>query len=625
MFLDASLSDGKTPSISIAPIDYTKTKWTIKPLDLEIDQSDIVIRPNSMKKKLEFLVRKPGTYEATCIVVNKYGEESEIVTKEFTVDPDEKPLSSFNVDAKKVYRDPITKKATVKFTDSSLSTDNDTITQRIWSVEYDSNNDGYFGTPADAGKQVIDSSNKTSITYSNDKVGNYRFSLQVKESYGQPTYQEFIQDEHYLRDSSDKVDEMGEVAVYQLDENFNIPDKDKLIIFDNAPPTIDFAMFRKSKVDIVLNFAGLDIAAQQHDRTSYGNNDRYYRRNYVETREHHKDHYYHTYNTAEKNTLTSQAGDLQADLISKGIDARIVMDNSYYRTADADGVGERNIPVWGLTEWYVPTSCGSQSTTDASWTPPSPCYIKSTTTTEQTQKVIADSSYSPTPPWQHVGKQAVSCGSQSTTDASWTPASPCFISSTSTSEQTQTVMGDINYSPPSPWQLVNSTYRQFNQSETNSTGCSPPSGYYVESSSYTEDPVTKKKTYSCYYERHYWEHTSKLVTYNHTLQQWEHTIRLITYHHELEKQVYNSAWEIQYYNTVGVNSIEQVDTTDFVSAYQSQTYRSDADKFYIRFDKTPYTWMNNSTKKNSFLTKSKLTTSIFGTSPLTAIKPMRKI
>lgn len=48
-----------------------------------------------------------------------------------------------------------------------------------------------------------------------------------------------------------------------------------------------------------------------------------------------------------------------------------------------------------------------------------------------------------------------------------------------------------------------------------------------------------------------------------------------------------------------------MDTTDFVSAYQGQSYRGDADKFYIRFDKKPYTWMNDANKKSSFLTKSK--------------------
>lgn len=293
----------------------------------------------------------------------------------------------------------------------------------------------------DAAKQVIDSSNKTSVTFSSDRVGNYRFSLQVKEAYGQSTYQEFIQDEHYLRDASERVDEMGEVEVYKQDDKFNIPEKDKLVTIDNAPPTIDFAMFSKSKVDIVLNFAGLDVSNQKHDRTSYGNNIRTYRGVYVETREHHKDHYYFDYDTDKKNKLTSQAGDLQADLIAKGIDARIIIDNFYAKTADNDGVGERNIPVWGTTEWYTTQSCGSQSTTNASWS----------------------------------------------------PSNGCYISSTSTTSQSNTVIGDINYSPAAPWQLTGSVYRQFTSSETNTTGCSQPSGYYVSSSSSSTDPKQKSQ------------------------------------------------------------------------------------------------------------------------------------
>lgn len=75
----------------------------------------------------------------------------------------------------------------------------------------------------------------------------------------------------------------------------------------------------------------------QTNHTNYGSQDRYYRTNYVETRTWEAYDYSYDIDSAEKNKLTALAGDLEVNLITKGIDARVVIDNSYENRPDPDG------------------------------------------------------------------------------------------------------------------------------------------------------------------------------------------------------------------------------------------------------------------------------------------------
>lgn len=367
---DAHVSDQATPSSRVAPINYDLTTWQFTPKSPGLTLSDIKIAESSDGGKRDVLFKKAGEYEVTITVTNKYGETSAPYSQTITIIPDEKPIASFTVNQKIALRDVNnSKKATIKLVDSSRSIDNDFIKQRIWSVEYDSNNDGVFGTPMDTPKQVISSNNETTVFYETDRVGYYRFTLEVVEGFGQPTIERFIDDSDYRRDITEKVDDHDKVSEYSKTENFNIPEKDKAVEISNSPPSVDFGMQTHRLVDVVIDVGGLTKATLQHKTgTRPGGT-------FTNDGGGQYDHYYYTYDHSEKNEVMSLVADLETELKTKGIDARVIIEDSFYQKPDTDGEGIRNIPNWGYRTYY---SYPQTTTTGYSgYSPPYPWYIVS--------------------------------------------------------------------------------------------------------------------------------------------------------------------------------------------------------------------------------------------------------
>ncbi len=337
---DAKESDLVSP-VHIAPIDYSLTSWKIVPKTEGLTMSDIKTRPSADPSIKQVLFKKPGLYELQLTVTNKYNETSEVLVEELNIRPDEKPFAAFTVDKSVYLRDVIdSKQATVTLTDNSASVDGDTIQQRIWYVEFDSNNNGIF-EPSDGGKQVLSSANLTTLQHKIKHVGVYRYSLEVKEKFGEETFEEFILPEEYLIDNSDVIDDSGKVDTYLNPENFNLPLYETAIKVDNVPPVIDFAIKRKNSIHVVLDFAGMDVATLQQKtgaRTGSGINNGGGGGEY--------NHYYYDVDEVAKNRLTAHAGALEADLRLKGLDAKVDINNCYYREMDLDGECVTNIPVW---------------------------------------------------------------------------------------------------------------------------------------------------------------------------------------------------------------------------------------------------------------------------------------
>jgi len=362
--LDAKASDRVSP-VHVAPIEYGLTEWTVKPVTPGLTGADIKIRPNSDKSIHQVLFKRAGTYEVLLTVTNIFGETSEIHRRELVVTPDDPPIADFTVDKATYLRNAADSKQTaINLTDYSRSVDGDIIDQRIWYVEFDANNDGLFGTPADGGKQVIDSANKTSITYKANHVGHYRFSLEVKEKFGQATYEEFILPAEYLRDVSDVIDSGGRVSEYILPDNFNEAEHEIGITVDNVPPIIDFGVKRKNKLELILDFGGMDQATPQHQtgsRPGGGVNNGGGGGSF--------NHHYYTYNTQDKNALTAYAGSLEADLRMKGLDVKVIVSNNYFKVLDQDGNCVQNIPVWGWVDYgsYSYSSYSGTSPYSGSW------------------------------------------------------------------------------------------------------------------------------------------------------------------------------------------------------------------------------------------------------------------
>jgi hypothetical protein len=363
--LDATSSDLYSP-VKVAPIDYSKTKWTITPVTAGIDPAGIKIRASSDLSKKELLVRQAGEYDVTVSVTNVYDEESVPLTKRMVIEPDQDPLAAFTVSTAKALRDKDDgNKASVTLKDQSSSPDGDKIKQRIYYMERDVNNDGLFGTVQDGGKKIISSDNETSITFKTSLLGHYRFSLEVIEDFGQPTLPEFITDVNYHRDSSNIIDSEGKVSTYEKPENFNLPSFDKYVEVDNVPPIIDFGVKRQAAIDIVLNFGGMDTATKKTktgSRPGNGTNNGGGGGTY--------NHNYYDIDDSAKNQISAYAASLEADFRAKGIDAHVVIDNDYYRIIDTDGDCIQNIPVWGNVDngYYSYSSYSGTSPYSGSWT-----------------------------------------------------------------------------------------------------------------------------------------------------------------------------------------------------------------------------------------------------------------
>lgn len=507
-------SDKATKAIRVAPINYNLTTWDFKPVTPGITQGDIKIEHTSDGGIKDVLFKKAGEYEVTITVTNKYSEVSEPYTAKITIMPDEKPIAKFTVDQKVALRDGTTKKATIELKDFSNSIDDDFIKQRIWYVEYDSNNDGLFGTAMDTSRQVISSGNETTVYYETDRVGHYRFTLEVVEGFGQPTLQRFINDGDYRRDVTEKIDSGDRVSEYTKLTNFNIIDKDKAVEVSNTPPVVDFGMQTHRKVDLVLDIGGLTKATQQHmtgnrpGGTSNNDGGGYY------------DHKYYTYDYSERNEVASLAASLETDLKTKGIDARVVIDNDYYHLYDTDGTCIKSIPQWGWSTYYR---------------------------TIQTTASNTVSNYSSSPPGG-------------------------------------------SYSPPAGYSITSTVHTGSYQNTSNYTVVG--SGSFSSAAEADAYPVGRDSricswnadntVYSCTFIRYQWVHS---------------------YTYYLEKQEPYQVWEVQYYYNQGCNSTEQTDPTRMKDNFVSQTYRSNTDVVYARFDNQSWTWVNDTSQVNPIVSK----------------------
>lgn len=360
---DAKASNLVSP-VHVAPIDYSLTSWKIVPKSNGLTLDDIKTRPSADPSVKQVLFKKPGTYELQLTVTNKYNETSEVLVEEIEIRPDEKPFAAFTVD-KSVYLRDVTdnKQATVTLTDNSASVDGDSIQQRIWYVEFDANNNGIF-EPTDGGKQVLSSANLTTLQHKIKHVGAYRYSLEVKEKFGEATFEEFVLPEEYLIDKSDVIDNTGTVATYLKPENFNLPLSETAILVDNVPPVIDFAIKRKNSIHVVLDFGGMDLATLQQKtgaRSGGGVNNGGGGGQY--------NHYYYQIDESAKNRLTAHAGSLEADLRLKGLDATVSINNCYYRVMDLDGECVTNVPVYGWRDngSYTYSSWSGSQPYSGSW------------------------------------------------------------------------------------------------------------------------------------------------------------------------------------------------------------------------------------------------------------------
>ncbi|TFI49286.1 hypothetical protein E4O93_03470, partial [Diaphorobacter sp. DS2] len=73
--------------------------------------------------------------------------------------------------------------------------------------------------------------------------------------------------------------------------------------------------------------------------------------------------------------MKSKAATLETELKSKGIDARVIIEDSFYYKPDTDGERIDNIPYWGNKAYY--SYPRTTATGTSSFSPPSPWYVVS--------------------------------------------------------------------------------------------------------------------------------------------------------------------------------------------------------------------------------------------------------
>ncbi len=163
---------------AISDIDKSTVSWNITAADPNNNSSILFDESTSNNYHKELIISKAGEYSAVLSGKDSKGNNIEY-KKEIHVKEDLPPVSSFSVKEKQVLRNS-EKTASISINDTSFSPDGDTIVSRIWSVYYDSNNDGSFD---DEKKEIISDKNEKELVYNTDRVGKYKFVLDTAESF----------------------------------------------------------------------------------------------------------------------------------------------------------------------------------------------------------------------------------------------------------------------------------------------------------------------------------------------------------------------------------------------------------------------------------------------------------
>ncbi|WP_455718223.1 hypothetical protein [Anaerosporobacter sp.] len=209
--------------------------WKIYKDNVLADELYRIDEEASTYLKKELLFKEAGNYVVQIDV--KRGNIVYTEQKEFTIVEDLPPIANLELEKKEYTRnkDGI---ATIKAKDLSYSPDNDTIANRIWTIYYDSNNDGIYGKD-----EVVDTitGETTELSYETKKVGKYKVELEVKE-YFEDTIPKLLTDADYLRGNTSAMQET-----------------DKSLEIVNTAPEATIDIEKKKFADIVFTIGNAPI------------------------------------------------------------------------------------------------------------------------------------------------------------------------------------------------------------------------------------------------------------------------------------------------------------------------------------------------------------------------------
>lgn len=224
-------------SFGIGDIDTDSLSWSFTADNgagadcIKIDEST----STNLVKNL--IITKQGIYRVNITGKDKDGNEIRYYDIIEVVE-DIAPVAGFYIESDKAIRDE-NGVAEIVLEDTSYSLDGDTIGSRVWSVFFDSDNDGDF---SDETERVFSTGNETKVTFYANSVGNYRFRLCAAEVI-EDTIQSLISDDAYKIGTTDNVKaELTDVEVL------------------NTAPESYSGVSKAKNVDIVVTVGNADIS-----------------------------------------------------------------------------------------------------------------------------------------------------------------------------------------------------------------------------------------------------------------------------------------------------------------------------------------------------------------------------
>ncbi len=223
-------------SFGLSDIDESSLAWDFVPEDPGSFSAVKIDETASTPLHRELIVSKPGEYNIR--ITGKDTDGVPFVHKEkLTITEDIAPVADFWKGFEVTGRDS-DGKAKITLEDTSYSPDGDEIGSRVWSVQFDSDNDGDF---SDEKEEIFSVGNETKVTYDAESVGKYKFDLHVTEIFDD-TIKSLLSDDAYLvSDTSGK-------------EN-----KDSVIEITNDAPRSHSGISKAKNVDIVITAGNTDI------------------------------------------------------------------------------------------------------------------------------------------------------------------------------------------------------------------------------------------------------------------------------------------------------------------------------------------------------------------------------
>ena len=179
-------------SFGIGDVDVNSLSWEFSPVSGNNYSAVKTDDSASTALHKELIISKAGDYQVIITGKDKSGDPFKY-TDNLKVIEDIAPVADFTKEFDVTGRDD-EGTASIKLTDNSYSIDGDEIGSRVWSVFFDSDNDGDF---TDEKEDIFSTGNEKEVIYDAKSVGKYKFELHSAEVFTD-TIKSLLSEDAYL-------------------------------------------------------------------------------------------------------------------------------------------------------------------------------------------------------------------------------------------------------------------------------------------------------------------------------------------------------------------------------------------------------------------------------------------